>query len=275
MASPKKLLAAEDNWQTKMGLWFPGERVVLRGKDLFTELGDMRWMELLLFAITGRHFSENEVKLFEGIWVLCTSYPDPRLWNNRVASLCGTTRSTSAFALGAGTAISEAEIYGGQPILGCFNLIKKIDQLLKKGDTLTNILTVELENRPIPGYGRPITNTDERILPLAKLAQEFSLSDGDHYGLVFEIEDELLEISKKRKNNWQIKMNISAVMSALAADMQFSAFEYHQFMTLCFSAGMFPCYSEASHKVEGTFLPLRCGRIFYQGKEPRNWQASV
>jgi len=82
MTSPEKLLEAEDNWQTAMGLSFPGERVVIRGKDLFTELKDMRWMELLLFAITGRRFSENEIKLFEGIWVLCSSYPDPRVWNN-------------------------------------------------------------------------------------------------------------------------------------------------------------------------------------------------
>lgn len=271
MTSPDKLIDAEDNWQTTMGLSFAGERVVIRGKDLFTELKDMSWIELLLFSITGRKLSKNEIKLFEGIWVLCTSYPDPRVWNNQIASLCGTARSTCALALGAGTAISEAKIYGGQPILGCFNLLVRINKLLKNGGTLEEILSQELEHKPIPGYGRPICKSDERIQPLKELAVDTGFSKGEHYLLAFRIENALHSISEKRGKNWRINMNAAALMSAFLADMNLSAEQCHQSMTLCFSVGMFPCFSDSASKNEACFLPLPCNRLRYNGKKLRNW----
>ena len=49
-----KLEKFEDNWRTSMGGWFPGETVILRGKDVFKELGNNSWMEYLLFASTGK-----------------------------------------------------------------------------------------------------------------------------------------------------------------------------------------------------------------------------
>src|SRR5919106_230924 len=87
MRGPEQLFESEDHWVTSMGAWFPGERVVLRGKDLFHDLKDLSWMALLLFGITGRIPDERQVRLFEGIWALSTSFPEPRLWNNRVAAL--------------------------------------------------------------------------------------------------------------------------------------------------------------------------------------------
>ena len=41
---PERLKAFEDNWQTAMGAWFPGERVVLRGQGVFTEINECSWM---------------------------------------------------------------------------------------------------------------------------------------------------------------------------------------------------------------------------------------
>ena len=116
MRGPQTLLDAENNWETDLGAWFPGERVVFRGKDLFQELGNSSWMGLLLFGITGREFNEKQIRLFEGIWTICSSYPDPRIWNNRVAALTGTVRSTSTLAVSAGNAVSEALIYGRRPV---------------------------------------------------------------------------------------------------------------------------------------------------------------
>src|SRR3569832_2958942 len=81
MKGPVDLLENDGRWRTKMGAFFPGKRVVFRGKDLFTEFGHLSWMQLYLYGITGRIFTVVQGKLFEGMWVLCTSYPDPRLWN--------------------------------------------------------------------------------------------------------------------------------------------------------------------------------------------------
>ena len=80
-----KLEKFEDNWQTSIGGWSLEGKVVLRGKDVFTELNDKPWMEYLLYAATGKE-SPKIARLMEAMWVICTSFPDPRIWNNR--SLC-------------------------------------------------------------------------------------------------------------------------------------------------------------------------------------------
>ena len=88
-----KLEKFEDNWRTSIGGWSPDGEAVLRGKDIFTELNGKPWMEYLLYAVTGRE-SPKIARLIEAIWVICTSFPDPRIWNNRVSALAGTARST-------------------------------------------------------------------------------------------------------------------------------------------------------------------------------------
>ncbi|MFK7815408.1 MAG: hypothetical protein AB8B92_03650 [Gammaproteobacteria bacterium] len=87
--SLKDILDSEICWETDIGFLFPGERVDIRGKDLFSEYSNKPWMELLLFGVTGREFSAEQIQLFEGIWNISTSYPDPRIWNNRVSALAG------------------------------------------------------------------------------------------------------------------------------------------------------------------------------------------
>ncbi|MBL4851087.1 MAG: hypothetical protein JKY90_02225 [Gammaproteobacteria bacterium] len=267
MTSPEKLLAAENSWQTAMGLSFPGERVVIRGKDLFTELKDMRWMELLLFAITGRRFSDNEIKLFEGIWVLCTSYPDPRVWNNRVAALAGTVRSTPTLALSGANALSEAQLYGGQPLVRAYDFLTRCQLMLDSTDTcLKDMLQQELSaHRSIAGYGRPIINKDERIKPLSKLLDRLGFEPGLHLQLAYEIEKTLI------KGRWRMKMNIAAPVAAIAIDRGLSRDEFAHYVCLGFTGGMLPCFIDSLKQTQGTFLPVRCDVVAYHGKMARSW----
>jgi hypothetical protein len=238
--------------------------VVFRGKDLFTELADLPWMGLLLYGITGRIMDEKQIRLFEGIWSLCTSYPDPRLWNNRVAALAGTARSTGALGVSAATAITEAKIYGGQPIIAAFKFIKKAKTTSRT--SLTKLVREELtKNRLIPGFGRPLAGQDERIVPLMNLAKQLGFHNGPHTKLVFEIERILLA------GRWRQNMNIAGLAAALALDQGLDAHEYTSYLVLAFSAGMVPCYLDATQKPEGSFFPLRCDRISYEGPEPREW----
>ena len=60
----------------------------------------MNWVELYAFGITGLRLSPPQVKVLNALFVL-TSYPDPRLWNNRVAALAGSARSTGALGVAA------------------------------------------------------------------------------------------------------------------------------------------------------------------------------
>ena len=266
MKGPLELLAYEDCWKTQIGLVFPGERVVFRGKDLFHEMKDMRWMELLLYGITGRRFNENQIRLFEGIWVLSTSYPDPRIWNNRVAALAGTARSTPILAVGAALSVSEAKIYGYKPIVGAYDFIVQTKTRMAQGEALEEILLRDINKfRSIPGYSRPFGNTDERIEPLLTLADKLGFGHGEHTTLAFQIE-EFFE-----KNRYRLKINVAALAAALSADQGLSCREYYQYLTPCFIGGMLPCFIDTQTSKEGVFLPLSCERITYEGKPPRAW----
>ena len=174
-----KLEFWENNWLTDMGGWFPGERVVLRGQDMFSELRDLSWMGQLMFGICGRQFNKKQVQLFDGIWRISTSFPDPRLWNNRIAALAVSARSTSNLGVSAGIAVSEATIYGHRPLLATMNFLYTTQKKLERGVSLESILKERLDRlvngRPgsgknrqvakVPGFGRPITKQDERVIP--------------------------------------------------------------------------------------------------------------
>lgn len=266
MKGPSALLAHEDHWHTSMGLVFPGKRVVLRGKNLFHELRNMRWMELLLYGITGRNFDNKQILLFEGIWTISTSYPDPRIWNNRVAALAGTARSTPVLALGAAVSISEAGIYGFKPIIGAYNFIVHVQERITNGEILEEIVLKETKKlRSIPGYSRPFGDSDERIEPLYRLAQELGLSSGTYTNLAFQIEEIY------QKNRYRLKINVAALAAALSADQGLSVYEYYQYLTPCFIGGIIPCYIDTRNNEEGVFFPLSCERISYEGKPNRTW----
>lgn len=266
MKGPSDLSAHEDCWKTVMGMVFPGERVIVRGMDLFKDLRDIRWMDLFLYAVTGRRFSENQIRLFETIWALGTSYPDPRIWNNRIVSLAGTARSTCSLGIGAAVAVSEARIYGRGVDVRAIDFFFRAKRRRDEGASLQEIVSDELAKfRGIPGYGRPMRNVDERIEPVCAVARELGLGDGVYLKLAFDVEAALLE------GRFRIKMNAAALGAALAADMGLSTHEYYRYLIPSFLGGMLPCYAEAAERTEGVFLPISCDRVEYTGPAHRHW----
>ena len=256
----------ENNWTTRMGGSIVGEKVILKGKDLLKDLRTNSWFELLLFGITGRKFDQNQVKLFEAIWVISTSYPDPRIWNNRIAALAGTVRSTGSLAIGSATAASEAEIYGQLPMIRVIDFLWRAKARIDNGEDLIEIVFNEIEgNNKIYGFGRPVATGDERINPLMRTAEELGFKDGTFVKLIYEIEKILLRKSPK------LGMNVAALDAALCADQGFSPKEFYYFMSLCFSAGIVFCVLDAQGNKEGCFMPLRCERVSYQGVFERAW----
>lgn len=267
MKGPELLASYEDNWETTMGACFPGEqRIVVRGEDLFDSFKESGWMEYLLFVVTGKR-DKKLANLLESIWVYCTSFPDPRLWNNRVASLAATTRSTAALGISAGNAVSEATLYGLKPIKGVSDFLLKVQSELDQGIDLDLILEKKMKlNRSIYGYGRPIVESDERIPPVIKMIKESGYFGGSYLLLAFEIE-------KKLQKKYKVQMNIAAVYGALLCDQKFTPMETYYMAVLSFSAGMFGSYIDALEKPSGTFFPLPSCRINYKGvEELRVWE---
>jgi len=250
----------EDHWETEMGAWFPGERVVVRGEDLFNSFKSSGWMEYLLFVITGKRDAKL-AGLIESIWVYCTSFPDPRLWNNRVAMLASTAGSTGVLGISAGIAVSEAKVYGLKPIKGASDLFIKIKKKTDEGFLLSEVVDEEMRiHKVVYGYGRPLASCDERIAPTISLAKELGYASGYYL-------NQALEIEKILYKKYKMKMNIAAVYSALMLDAGLSVEDTYYLACLSFSAGMFAPFIEAQEKPLGTFFPLRVSRVNYEGVE--------
>ena len=252
---------------TQMGAFFPGERVVFRGQDLFTSLKDLDWLEFYLFGITGRRYTPQQIKVVHALW-RSTSYPDARLWNNRVAALAGTARSTGALGIAAALAVSEAKIYGGASQLRCCEFLVRAKKMVDQGADLEALVRAEIkEKRGIGGFGRPIVRNDERIAPVMAIVREQGLDKGPHLKLAFEVERILLQ------GRWRWQMNIVGLTAAMGADFGMDPREYYLLAVPVFLAGMPPCYLEAVDKPEGQLFPLPCRMLSYEGVARRCWRA--
>lgn len=267
MNGPQQLEEQVGRLTTQMGAVFPGERAVFRGHDLHASLKDLDWLELYLFGITGRRFTQQQMKVFNALWTY-TSYPDARIWNNRVAALAGTARSTGTLGIAAAMAVSEAQIYGWGAALRACEFLIRAKTCVDEGADLAELVRAELkQKRGIAGYGRPVVSEDERISPVMALVREQGLDGGPHLKLAFEVERILIE------GRWRLRMNHAAITAALAADFGLSPREYYFYGIPAFLAGMPPCYLEAAEKTEGLLFPLPCRVILYEGVARRRWNS--
>lgn len=252
--------------RSRMGAFFPGSHVVFRGHDLHAELKDMDWVELYVFGITGRRFTQAQLRLMHSIWTY-TSYPDVRLWNNRVAALAGSARSTGNLGVAAALAVSEASIYGRGIDMRAIDFLKRTRVRVEAGDALEDCIKEELEtHRSIAGYGRPLINGDERNQHMLALSKSLGLDQGGYLQLAFMIDNAL------SSGRWRMKMNYGGLAAALCADLGLSAREYYLFMFPAFLAGMQPCYIEAFEREEGTLYRAQCTDILYAGPDRRSWR---
>ena len=265
MKGPQFLLQNVGKLKSRMGGFVPGSHVTIRGLDLHSAFKSADWMDLYVFSITGRRLNAEQLKMLEAMWTY-TSYPDARLWNNRVAALAGSTRSTGAMGIAAALAVSEARIYGGGVYIPSITFLQETYKAVNSGGSIAECVRNELRiRRGIAGYARPLTSKDERIVHILDLARKLGLDQGPHLLLAQEIDAFL------SNGRWRMRINYAAITAAIAADMDFSPREYYLYGFPAFMAGMLPCYIEAVEKPEGALFPVPCEHIDYTGKPARRW----
>lgn len=261
--------ARRATFKSRMGAFFPGSHVVFRGKVLHRDLHDIDWVELYVFGITGRRFSPGEIRLFHALWVY-TSYPDVRIWNNRVAGLGGSARSSGNLSLAAALAVSEAAIYGRGIDIRAADFFVRTHAQVATGVALTDCIKAELSSqRSIAGYGRPLIAGDERIKPMLALAGSLGRADGAYLRLAQAVAEAL------RAGRWRLQMNYGAIAAALALDLGLSPTEYYYFMFPAFLAGMPPCHIESAARPAGSLFAQACGDVRYSGVSARRWHSDL
>lgn len=250
---------------TAVGACWPGSHAIFRGHDLHRELADSDWLGLYVLGLLGRPCSEAEIRLLHGMCCV-SSYPDSRLWNNRIGALAATTHSSPMLGLAAGIAATEAGIYGGGPGVRANGFFHRAGAAVHAGQDIADFVHAEMRVRRIYGYGRPINSHDERLPSLRALAESLGFADGLHYRLAFAVEEILL-----RDYRPSLKLNFAGLTAALGVDLGFNARQYQLFNSLKTMAGIPPCILEAGEKPVGAIYPLTCAQVNYTGVAPRPW----
>lgn len=263
---PHPLLAHVGKHVTRVGAAYPGSRAVFRGHDLHAELvHELGWFGLCAYGITGRRPAPGQMRVLEHIWV-GTSYPDARIWNNRVVALGGTARTTPTLALAAGQAVSEARIYGRGNEYRAVAFFQRVRREVEAGGDLGESIDRYTRTQGyLPGYGRPLASRDERIEPAMAVAREEGLAEGPYVSLAFRIERHLLDAGRP------LQMNLGALLSAFGADFGFSPREFNLMVHAIFLGGMHPCYLEAVDKPVGAVFPTPVAGVSYEGVARRDW----
>lgn len=252
--------------RTAVGAAYPGTRAVFRGRDIHGEvIHDTGWFALCATGV-GVDLTPEQARFLETFWV-GSSYPDARIWCNRVASLAGSMRSTPPLALAAANAVAEATIYGRRNEYKAVAFFQRTVAAMAAGATLGACIDEHVRTQgKLPGYGRPIHNGDERIAPMMAKAAEHGFDQGPCVRLAFAIEDYLLnEVGKP------LKMNAGALVSAFGADFGFTPQAWSAFLFPGFLAGMQPVYLEALERPVGAMFAARVDQVQYTGPAPRGW----
>lgn len=249
---------------------FPGQRVVFRGHDLHqSDLMQLDWIGLHVYGITGQTLTPSQQKVVNHVWTI-TSYPDARLWNNRVAALAGTTRSTGSLGVSAAIACTEAVNFGLQPMIHAADFLVRAQRALDEGQTLESIVKKELDtHKHLGGYGRPVATLqqDERISVLINYMKNVGVEPGRYFLLAFDIEKVLIGMGKK------LNANYAAIVMAPLLDFGLTPHQSYLCMLSFLEAGMTPCYEEALQRPAGATFVLRCASVAYDGKPARTWEA--
>lgn len=261
-----RLSNSESEWISKMGMFFPGERAVFRGRDVFGEFKNWGWMKLLYFCVTGKEPTTGAEIFLNGLYSMCFNYADPRIWNNRIAALAGTVSSTAHLGVNSASAVSEAYFYGGPAALRSLSFLYETQRRLDNGEGLEEIVDYNLKkHKVIFGFGRPVNINDERVQPSLSLLKEANLYDRAYVKLLLEI-DKILENKRIR-----MKLNVGGVIAAFCADEGFTPTQINYILVSCFNIGSLACFIDSLEKPEGTLFPLRCERISYEGAPIRTW----
>ncbi len=259
-----KLASAIGVVPARAGAFRPGQGAFVRGLKLHEACRDWSWFDLALLALTGRRFAPAEVSLLQ---TLCTftSYPDARIWNNRVAALAGSARAPAALALGAAVAVSDAYLYGGGPILEIYDFLAA--NAHRDDPSLAEAVHARLRSgRRLAGYGRPITADDERIAPFLEAAATLGLDGGVHLTATQRIGRILDEAQS------HLKLNYGAIVAAVCLDLDLDRQSCEAFTATLFLGGMPAVWRDAAQdRPAGGLLPIPSDMLVYDGPPARRW----
>ncbi len=244
------------------GGWKIGEGVFNSGYDMMNDLvGHYSYMQVIVLNATGKMVSREFADWIEAVH-MCLSWPDPRIWCNRLGALSASAGTSSIAATCFGILSSDSRAFGVKPVLEGTEFIQFAHQSVKNGLSVSEFVQQELKKRggkpTFMGYARPIAKGDERIPALERVAKDRGFKPGPHLRLAYEIEQHLHE-------QYDETMNINGYACAFLSDEGMTPLDVYRIFTIAVNSGVTACYVDAADRIPGSFSPLKCEDVNYTG----------
>ena len=253
--------------KSKRGQWKVGQGVISHGYDLLSEIvGEKSVTESQILNATGKMPSPEFAKWVEAA-TLCLTWPDPRIWCNRIGALGGSSGATSIASVCSGIQASDSSTYGPYTLKDGLRLIYRAKQeIADKEISVEEFVYQEVKKhggKPLlMGYARPIAKGDERVTAMRRVTNQLGYKPGEHMVLADQIEEIL-------RREFDEAMNICGYISGFFADQKMTVNEVYRIFGIMVAGGVLACYVDAAEREKGTFAPLRVEDIHYTGPEIR------
>lgn len=251
----------------KIGYFEPGKGSCAYDKNLFTELNNIDFEEMLYFLLNkGENISKENKKILMEL-VKTSGFTDPRLWPNRIAGYCGQNKTTANSSLIASLSSIDSKLYGSQPIIRGYRLLKEIKEKTDIKDSKSIIDYIENKYKGkmnLPGFNRIINQFDDRVPYMINFIK-INVNEYDDYLKITKV------IQDYMHKEYKLEMNIAFLASAI---FLMSKIKEEQIITIYLSISFLmntiPSY-EDGFKNDKNFIELNEDDIVYLGENEKEW----
>lgn len=251
---------------SRKGGWEVGKGITTHGYSLLDEIhGKCTMFQVMIMNVTGKLPEKRLADFVEGVYI-CSSWPDPRIWCNKIGVFSALTGASSTSAIAAGGLAGNSKIYGpGSGIsIGPF-MDLAYQHIVVEGELVNEFVERHAyKNGQLhaPGFARPLAKGDERVPAMRSLATKLGFGIGPYTKMANDIEDYL-------NNKAGEGLNLSGYFTAFMKDQGFSIEEIMGISAFAVTGGVYAAYFEYIDQPPHSFLPLRVDDIEYTGPAPR------
>ena len=251
---------------SRKGGWEVGKGIMTHGYSLLDDIhGKCSMFQVMVMNVTGKLPERRLADFVEGLYI-CSSWPDPRIWCNKIGVFSALTGTSSTTAIAAGGLAGNSKIYGAGSGLSIGPFIDKAYQhIVINGESVEDFVEKYAyinEQLNAPGFARPLAKGDERVPAMRRLAKDLGFEDGPYIKMVNDIETYL-------NNKAGEGLNLSGYFTAFMKDQGFNINQIMGISAFAVTGGVYAAYFEYIDQPPHNFLPLRVDDIEYVGPPPR------
>jgi citrate synthase len=251
---------------TQKGGWEIGKGVAIHKHSVIDELMPAgSFFQVMVLNVTGRLPERKFIHWLESTFI-GLSWPDPRIWCNKIGAMGALTKASPVVSICSGTMASDSRMYGPGTALNATAFICQAMSYCSEGGSVEDFIEKKAKLRGrlrVPGYARPFATGDERVVAMQALADSLGFEKGPHLQLAYQIQDYLME-------NYGEAINLAGYIVAFMSDQGYNADEIYRIYSMSVNSGIHAAYSETCDSPPDSFLPLRCDDIEYTGVPERS-----